>query len=423
MDVKANNAGTVDTSFADKGMFTLDLATYQETTILGLLADPTDRTIYFTGKAHNGGSDRPYVLGRLLEDGGLDDAFGNSGIVTGEFGISVDSRGESIALLAQGNILLIGATHSSPAMARFLPNGVLDKSYGVNGHLVLENPSTPANEVPEGRSNEPVSVHSNTSSTRNGQILISFTYRQSDAPISSYVFMLNNNGDPELSFNGKGYVEVIHPDHPPDNIVLHGALIDENGNAVACGLLKSGTTTAPLFVRYKRNGSLDPSFGDNGFVVTETTAEYSTVVGAIRQVNKRVLGLGYANDGAQYSGLLESLEPDGKPNIQFNGGKALLIRLDNADTYWTGARQQPNGRIVLVGDYWPKGESTIAVARLQSDGSFDQSFNDGQGWTTTPIGQNGPSARAIELQGDGKILICAAAALPQTSGVILRYHV
>jgi hypothetical protein len=111
MDVKANNAGTVDTTFADKGMFTLDLATYQETTILGLLADPTDRTIYFTGKARNGGSDRPYVLGRLLEDGGLDDAFGNSGIVTGEFGISVDSRGESIALLAQGNILLIGATH------------------------------------------------------------------------------------------------------------------------------------------------------------------------------------------------------------------------------------------------------------------------------------------------------------------------
>lgn len=421
MNAQTNNAGELDQGFASTGVFTLTLALFQETIIFGIRIDPATQAIYFAGQARNGVSDRPYILGKLLPNGDLDNTFATSGIATGKFSNSAESKGKSIAFLAQGKILLIGAINSSPALARFHPDGSLDITYGENGHLILANPSPSAPLSSEESASEPDYAQSSTVALEDGRILISFTYHQSGNPVSSYLFMLDNNGELDLSFNQSGNVQVTHPDHPAGNIRLMGSLIDEDGNAVVCGRLKSAESRVLMVVRYKRDGSLDLSFGVGGFVLDDTFAGFSTFTALANQGNKRILGIGYASTDSVYSGLLISLEPDGTRNIQFNSAKPLLTRLNDADTHWSNALKQPDGSLVVTGNSKASGKETIALARLQSNGAFDSTFNKGQGWVVTPMGLNNTSAMSLALQSDGKILVAGFYRESDLHGIIVRY--
>jgi uncharacterized delta-60 repeat protein len=421
MNALTNIAGELDQHFGNEGIFTLTLASYPETIIFGTLIDPATQAIYFTGQARMGVTDRPYFLGRLLPDGSLDNTFATQGIAAGKFSNSVESWGKSIALLAQSKILLIGAINSSPALARFLHDGSLDTSYGVNGHLILRNPSSAAPMSSEESASEAESAQSSTYALQDGRILISFTYTYLGTPTHSYVYLLDNNGELDLSFNQTGWTEVKHPSHAGDGILLNAGLIDEDGNIVVCGRLKSAESRALMVVRYKRDGSLDLSFGVDGFVLDNTITGFSTVTALANQGNKRILGIGYASTDSVYSGLLISLEPDGTRNIQFNSAKPLLTRLNDADTHWSNALKQPNGSLVVTGNTKASGNSTIALARLQSNGAFDPTFNKGQGWVVTPMGLNNTWAMSLALQSDGKILVAGFYRESNLHGIIVRY--
>jgi uncharacterized delta-60 repeat protein len=422
MDAQTNDPGELDQSFARNGIFTLTVALpYQETIIFGTLIDPATHNIYFAGQARYGISDRPYVLGRLLPDGNLDETFATDGIAMGKFSNAAESKGNSIALIAQDKILLIGAINSSPALARFHPDGSLDTSYGVNGHLILANPSPGAPLSAEESASEAESAESNTAALQDGRILISFTYHQSGNPTRSYLFMLDINGELDRSFNQTGSVLVKHPDHSPEKIRLHGCLIDEDGSVVACASLKSADFQASLFVRYKKDGSIESSYGENGYLVVDTQADYALVDALAKQGNRRILAIGYSRSGFDHSGLLISLERDGTDNIQFNRGQPLLTRLNDSDTQWVSALKQPNGSLVVTGDSKASGKPTIALARLQSNGAFDPTLNNGQGWVVTPIGLNNTSATNLALQDDGKMIVCGFYRDTNLHGVIVRY--
>lgn len=73
-----------------------------------------------------------FGVARYTTDGSLDRSFGNNGHVTLSFGQNNNCACEAkaIALLENGSILVAGYAHSHFALARFSPNGVLDTSFG-----------------------------------------------------------------------------------------------------------------------------------------------------------------------------------------------------------------------------------------------------------------------------------------------------
>jgi uncharacterized delta-60 repeat protein len=77
-----------------------------------------------------------FLVARVLASGALDTSFGDGGLVSTDFGSSADT-GFSALLQADGRILAIGAATSGGstqlAIARYLPNGDLDKAFGPNG--------------------------------------------------------------------------------------------------------------------------------------------------------------------------------------------------------------------------------------------------------------------------------------------------
>ena len=84
-----------------------------------------------------------FALARYNANGILDDAFGDHGkVITNMAGGSSDtSSAEGIALLADGKILVGGSAAGSKsgiALARYLPDGKLDSSFGSSGRVITD---------------------------------------------------------------------------------------------------------------------------------------------------------------------------------------------------------------------------------------------------------------------------------------------
>jgi uncharacterized delta-60 repeat protein len=80
------------------------------------------------------GSPQMVVL-RLLPDGSLDRSFGDLGLAKVRFGGAGARSGvRRMAVAPDGKVVLAGYAQGRPALARLLPNGALDPSFGHNGH-------------------------------------------------------------------------------------------------------------------------------------------------------------------------------------------------------------------------------------------------------------------------------------------------
>jgi uncharacterized delta-60 repeat protein len=95
------------------------------------------------------------VVVRLLPSGALDTSFGDRGLALVRFG-SADTRSGArrMAVAPDGKIVLAGYAHGSPALARLMPNGVPDPTFGNNGRASaprwLQGQATALALAPEG---------------------------------------------------------------------------------------------------------------------------------------------------------------------------------------------------------------------------------------------------------------------------------
>ncbi len=114
---------------------------------------------------------------------------------------------------------------------------------------------------------------------------------------------------------------------------------------------------------------------------------------ALQADGKIIVGGGFTQDSRTSRNRIARLNSDGTLDTSFDPGTGAN------DTVWALALQ-PDGRVVMVGQFTTvNGASHIAVARLNSNGSLDGSFN--------PAFVSGAEniLKAITVQADGKILI------------------
>jgi uncharacterized delta-60 repeat protein len=180
------------------------------------------------------------------------------------------------------------------------------------------------------------------------------------------VVRLNSNGSLDTSFDpgfgGGGGEEIVFQ---ADGKILIGGLIDSFNQNNQYNRL----------VRLNTDGSLDTSF-----VVAPTNV--GNVYALAIQPDGKILMGGYG---------VFRLNNDGSLDNTFNSFTNFSMYLDVITV-------QPDGKI-LIGGYFSQaqGQTIYNIARLNSDGNLDTSFNTGSG----PDG----SVSAITLQPDGKILI------------------
>ena len=118
--------GDLDPTFGTDGIAQTDVGS--GTGANDLVLQP-DGKIVLVGSPPYGGN---MALARYLPDGSLDPTFGSGGIVVGPPGTA-----NAVALQADGDIVVAGSgANFMFTLARFLPDGSPDLGYGVNGRRV-----------------------------------------------------------------------------------------------------------------------------------------------------------------------------------------------------------------------------------------------------------------------------------------------
>ncbi len=189
-------------------------------------------------------------------------------------------------------------------------------------------------------------------------------------------------GDLDPSFAGDGIVET---DLPGNTLTFpSGLVLQPDGKIVAIGM-DSGGNGLVAVLRYLPDGTLDPSFGSGGVVVTDGVQRGTA--GAL-QADGKLLVLAAAC-------VLLRFDPDGTLDDSFADHGKLLLRPDGSFLTSAALLVQSDGRILVLGNIeqpYPT-PSKFVLARLDEDGATDMLVRGA--WT----------GRALALQPDGKILV------------------
>lgn len=432
-----NQAGQLDETFATKGLSQIVVPGYPVSEITCALVDPNGK-IYFTGVG--GMNDYfilVYFLGRLNPDGTPDNSYGSDGFVIGEIAGKVFHGRPSIGLQTDGKIVWSGRSSPSVSLdaltfARYDTNGNLDPSFGTDGLTTIDielpppvghvlNPVSPtkAEKQPWSTSRATGSAAAVTTEILpDGKILACKVHDFDFVTAHSLIIRLNADGSLDLSLDQKGYIVVVHPDHPLGRTALHGILVQADGKYVCSGSVRpESTTTFALFTRHNPDGSLDSEFGTNGIVTL--SGRDPNIHYMVQMPNQRILGIGNMMS-YPYNAVMISIEPDGSPNIQFNGGKPYYEDfVPGAINGFNSGVRQPDGKIVVVGAIGEDFNNYDITAARYIDANRDLTFN-GVGWSRFHFGKGMQFATTVALQQDGKILVAGRAY--DLSSFVMRLH-
>jgi uncharacterized delta-60 repeat protein len=175
----------------------------------------------------------------------------------------------------------------------------------------------------------------------------------------------------------------------------YGVARQPDGKLVAVG--QSDVNTRALVMRVNADGTPDSGFGANGLLQLEyggTDAARDVVV----QPDGKIVTAGYGT--SLNSWVVTRLSPGGVPDPSFDGDGSAVLEFGGQD-FADEIVLLDNGKLVVVGDTSATG--TIAVARLNADGSPDNSF-DGDGRKQLDL-SSGDFADGVAVQPDGKIVV------------------
>ncbi|MDR4481116.1 MAG: delta-60 repeat domain-containing protein [Nitrospira sp.] len=212
-----------------------------------------------------------------------------------------------------------------------------------------------------------------------------------------------------------------------DGIATSGTSFNDEGNGVAVQsdgkILVAGKYNSDFgLARFNSNGSLDTSFGTSGFVATDFAAGTDGAYSIALQADGRIVLGGFAFSGTSFDFALARYNSNGTLDTTFNGtGKVLTdLGATSSDTGYQ-VTLQPDGRILLAGWSDAGGTTDFALVRYNTDGSLDTTFNS-TGKVTTAIGSSSDLAQSVTVQADGKILVAGQSSTAGNNFAVVRYN-
>jgi uncharacterized delta-60 repeat protein len=349
-----NPDGSLDLSFGSFGRVTTTVGLSSSANAVQLQRDGrivTAGSYYYTnffpGNAYG------FALVRHNTDGSLDSSFGASGKVTTTFGSSEDIA-TGLAVQADGKIVAVGNTQVdsfnhvfSIAVSRYTSNGLLDTSFGGTGKVVTQ--------VAGGESRADAVVIQT-----DGRIVIG-GYGQVGTSTNFALLRLLPNGSLDSSFGSFGRVTT---DFGPTNSSYGNALaLQPDGKIILAGRVMLGSYGAVALARYNSDGTLDPSFGTGGKLITQVGIAYDLASSVAVMPNGKFLVAGPSQQGNEYKYAILRYLPDGSLDGSYGiGGKMLVSFADGSDVANAVAIDQI-GRAVVAGS----AGSMFGIARLASE--------------------------------------------------------
>ncbi|WP_153110542.1 DUF4347 domain-containing protein [Propionivibrio limicola] len=190
---------------------------------------------------------------------------------------------------------------------------------------------------------------------------------------------------------------------------FYNAVQQSDGKVIAVGISHNGSYGSVDFalMRFNADGSVDTSFGTNGTVITDMGSDSDFGISvAIDSQGRIVVGGQHKVADGVYDMAVARYTSSGALDTTFSGdGKAYISIPDATSSNYHGLTLQSDDKILIAGDKGQSsGGSLFAVARLNTDGTLDTTF-DTDGIVTTDIGSGNDQAITISVNTSGSIAV------------------
>ncbi len=306
------------------------------------------------------------ILAKVNSNGSLDTSFGNNGIAP--FSDSRNFVIKACAVQQDGKIVLGGYCEDAFCALRFNANGSLDTSFGSNG-IVTDELGLNDSFV------ECMTLQDDGKIILAGWGIQSHTYNFYE----SIVARLDENGQFDTSFGTNGYIVFdVHDDLDS----AHDVEVLADGKIMINGYYHIYQENCLRYAIYlnRRNadGSVDTSFGTNGFVTNECVSyaeNYSEEMLISEDGTIFCTGNSRGSDGSQKL-LVSSFTADGMVNQAFGSNGYVLFNFPGHQSESRSLAMQPDGMLVVTGSVFDNDGSNLMLARLYSGTATAISEND-----------------------------------------------
>jgi len=327
--------------------------------------------------------------------GDLDLRFGNGGVVTTDFS-QTDDLAFGVAVQPDGKIVVSGQSGIYPdlhsALARYNRNGRLDSTFGTGGKVVVTfDSSSDYLYAPVIQSDGKIVA---AGSTRGTAFLLA---------------RFNADGSLDQTFGNNGSVVTTFGD---PTAAAKAVVLRADGKIIVVGVSGAGPYSELndfALARYNSDGSLDPTFGSGGKVIThfpgvDNTGSSATSA-ALQPDGKLVVGGHYKNEREPHQFALARYNSNGTLDSTFGQAGKVMTRIGLGDAYSFGIALQSNGRIVLAGYSATTLDHDFSLAGYTSNGTLDPSFGNGGLVATDFAGATDDIAYAMTMQRDDKLVV------------------
>ncbi len=322
-----------------------------------------DGKLLVAGKRTDSLAYQPIYLIRLLPDGSLDNSFADNGVLATTVENSGNASEHLMKLQPDGKILVVGFidTNGDPAtaVARFLPDGTPDPSFGIGGLAVVNVDTVDDREAAYSVAVQP-----------DGKIVAAGA--SSAVPFDSDYTLLRflPDGSLDAGFGTGGIARTLLP-NSYDNI-WH-VLVQPDGKLLTTGYTSYLFGFKRTMMRYNADGSLDAGFGTNG-ILTNTTDNGAAFMNSLAvQPDGKILraGVNYKPSGTGLQMVVDRFLPDGQKDNSFGTNGRFTYNDNNLDADGAMALQ-PDGKVLVVAKSFQ--DNKITLFRLLDNGSIDQAF-------------------------------------------------
>jgi uncharacterized delta-60 repeat protein len=369
--------GSLDGSFDGDGKVQTGFGDFYDRAY-AVAIQPSDLRIVVMGQGGYGDVGR--AARYYSSDGSLDDSFDGDGKM------SLPIAVHDAAINTAGKIALIGIDPNQVARAlRLNANGSLDPEWQLDGDVIVDS------DIYE----------------RPSLSLLADSRVLTVVPKGGDCRLLQWWADGDLDGGGRQLVAWDNVTfRPGSQEVAEDLAIQADGKIVLAGSVSTAGNTETDFAvaRLLTDGRLDPSFGVRGRA-TLSLGNYDYAKAVVIQPDGKIVVAGYTGIGNATNFMIARFTTSGALDNTFGfGGFNALDFMGGPDFGWALALQ-PDGKILVAGTVFNGARNVYGVARFNSNGTVDNSFDlDGKQLYEFSVG---PShfASAVVVQGSGRIVI------------------
>lgn len=348
--LRYNTDGTLDYGFGSGGVARVSFtSTYDSENPYAVAIQP-DGKIVVAGRVtiNSKGS---FAITRLDTNGSIDTSFGSNGKILFNFSNRQDAMARSITFQSNGNIIVAGRSDNDFAFARFTPAGAFDTSFNGLGKLVVQ--TAKSSDILIGGAYA-MTIQRILENGVLQEKIVATGIRPAVSGVERdfATLRLNPNGTLDTTFGNGGKV---FTDFYGLRNQAKGIAIDANNNIVVGGSTHTDNRTKFALIRYKINGQIDTSFGDNGKTVVGVPGTDNNQKDIAIDSSGRIVLAGWTHNGDIAGAWIEDFAvarftPDGNLDQTFGGSGIVVTDILGIDHVSEGGvALQPDGKIVVAG--------------------------------------------------------------------------